>query len=332
MISDYGYLVFQGQMVVVMVELEEIGFQICICVQDLGYGCIFLVQKVGVFQVCFIDSYIKRELIECVCVVMEKVFLVFLVFQVGNKGIQVCIIVVIVVFGIIVDLDIIIMFVIVGMFNVENSEIFVDYRENIFKIVKVLVEDMKLFVLGVVFIFDKLVQVVQFLVVIIIQFVEVVKLGVVSLGFDDFEIQVVLINVIKDVVKVFFDFISVIKGVVSKLVDDFFMYQFKGVVKVMVINVIFFFKIVKVVEDEVIWGIRVFEVIIECIKQEFMLFQLKDVFEKILLFEEFIRMMKGIIMVIIKVVVVGNFCRQEDVIVIVNLSWKVVLDMLMVCK
>lgn len=130
----------------------------------------------------------------------------------------------------------------------------------------------------------------------------------------------------------FFDFISVIKGVVSKLVDDFFMYQFKGVVKVMVINVILFFKIVKAVEDEVTWGIRVFEVIIECIKQEFMVFQLKDVFEKILLFEEFIRMMKGIIMVIVKVVVVGNLCRQEDVIVIVNLSWKVVLEMLMVCK
>lgn len=41
--------------------------------QDLGHGCIFLVQKAGALQVCPTDSYTKRELIECARAVTEKV-------------------------------------------------------------------------------------------------------------------------------------------------------------------------------------------------------------------------------------------------------------------
>lgn len=146
LISDYGCLVLEVKFVVVVVENEEIGFYIKYWVQELGYGCVVLVIKVGVLQCSFSDVYIKKEFIECVCRVFEKVLYVLVVFQVGNCGIQVCIIVVSVVFGIIVDFDIIIMFVIVGMFNCEGIEIFVDYWEGILKIVKVLVEDIKVLV------------------------------------------------------------------------------------------------------------------------------------------------------------------------------------------
>lgn len=51
----------------------QIGFQIRTRVQDLGHGCIFLVQKAGALQVCPTDSYTKRELIECARAVTEKV-------------------------------------------------------------------------------------------------------------------------------------------------------------------------------------------------------------------------------------------------------------------
>lgn len=51
----------------------QIGFQIRTRVQDLGHGCIFLVQKAGALQVCPSDSYTKRELIECARAVTEKV-------------------------------------------------------------------------------------------------------------------------------------------------------------------------------------------------------------------------------------------------------------------
>lgn len=53
--------------------LPQIGFQIRTRVQDLGHGCIFLVQKAGALQVCPTDSYTKRELIECARAVTEKV-------------------------------------------------------------------------------------------------------------------------------------------------------------------------------------------------------------------------------------------------------------------
>lgn len=41
--------------------------------QELGHGCIFLVQKAGALQICPTDSYTKKELIECARAVTEKV-------------------------------------------------------------------------------------------------------------------------------------------------------------------------------------------------------------------------------------------------------------------
>lgn len=73
MTTDYGHLALQGQMAAATAEPEEIGFQIRTRVQDLGHGCIFLVQKAGALQVCPTDSYTKRELIECARSVTEKV-------------------------------------------------------------------------------------------------------------------------------------------------------------------------------------------------------------------------------------------------------------------
>lgn len=72
MTTDYGHLALQGQMAAATAEPEEIGFQIRTRVQDLGHGCIFLVQKAGALQVCPTDSYTKRELIECARSVTEK--------------------------------------------------------------------------------------------------------------------------------------------------------------------------------------------------------------------------------------------------------------------
>lgn len=53
--------------------VTQIGFQIKTRVQDLGHGCIFLVQKAGALQITPSDSFTKRELIDCARVVTEKV-------------------------------------------------------------------------------------------------------------------------------------------------------------------------------------------------------------------------------------------------------------------
>eukprot|EP00074_Homo_sapiens_P052571 XP_005254765.1 talin-2 isoform X1 [Homo sapiens] len=332
MTSDYGHLAFQGQMAAATAEPEEIGFQIRTRVQDLGHGCIFLVQKAGALQVCPTDSYTKRELIECARAVTEKVSLVLSALQAGNKGTQACITAATAVSGIIADLDTTIMFATAGTLNAENSETFADHRENILKTAKALVEDTKLLVSGAASTPDKLAQAAQSSAATITQLAEVVKLGAASLGSDDPETQVVLINAIKDVAKALSDLISATKGAASKPVDDPSMYQLKGAAKVMVTNVTSLLKTVKAVEDEATRGTRALEATIECIKQELTVFQSKDVPEKTSSPEESIRMTKGITMATAKAVAAGNSCRQEDVIATANLSRKAVSDMLTACK
>ncbi|XP_029806893.1 talin-2 isoform X2 [Suricata suricatta] len=332
MTSDYGHLALQGQMAAATAEPEEIGFQIRTRVQDLGHGCIFLVQKAGALQVCPTDSYTKRELIECARAVTEKVSLVLSALQAGNKGTQACITAATAVSGIIADLDTTIMFATAGTLNAENNETFADHRENILKTAKALVEDTKLLVSGAASTPDKLAQAAQSSAATITQLAEVVKLGAASLGSDDPETQVVLINAIKDVAKALSDLIGATKGAASKPADDPSMYQLKGAAKVMVTNVTSLLKTVKAVEDEATRGTRALEATIEYMKQELTVFQSKEVPEKTTSPEESIRMTKGITMATAKAVAAGNSCRQEDVIATANLSRKAVSDMLTACK
>lgn len=51
----------------------QVGFQIKTRVQELGHGCIYMVQKAGALQLSPTDSFSKRELIECARAVTEKV-------------------------------------------------------------------------------------------------------------------------------------------------------------------------------------------------------------------------------------------------------------------
>uniref|UniRef100_A0A8D0LAS3 Talin 2 n=1 Tax=Sphenodon punctatus TaxID=8508 RepID=A0A8D0LAS3_SPHPU len=332
MTTDYGHLAFQGRMAAATAEPEEIGFQIRTRVQELGHGCIFLVQKAGALQVCPMDSYTKRELIECARAVTEKVSLVLSALQAGNKGTQACITAASAVSGIIADLDTTIMFATAGTLNAENNESFADHRENILKTAKTLVEDTKLLVSGAASSQEKLAQAAQSSASTITQLAEVVKLGAASLGSDDPETQVVLINAIKDVAKALSDLIGATKGAASKPADDPSMYQLKGAAKVMVTNVTSLLKTVKAVEDEATRGTRALEATIEYIKQELTVFESKEVPEKTSSPEESIRMTKGITMATAKAVASGNSCRQEDVIATANLSRKAVADMLTACK
>ncbi|XP_073159720.1 talin-2 isoform X2 [Lepidochelys kempii] len=329
---DYQTTVVKYSKAIAVTAQEMIGFQIRTRVQDLGHGCIFLVQKAGALQICPTDSYTKRELIECARAVTEKVSLVLSALQAGNKGTQACITAASAVSGIIADLDTTIMFATAGTLNAENNESFADHRENILKTAKALVEDTKLLVSGAASSQDKLAQAAQSSATTITQLAEVVKLGAASLGSDDPETQVVLINAIKDVAKALSDLIGATKGAASKPADDPSMYQLKGAAKVMVTNVTSLLKTVKAVEDEATRGTRALEATIECIKQELTVFQSKEIPEKTSSPEESIRMTKGITMATAKAVAAGNSCRQEDVIATANLSRKAVADMLTACK
>ncbi|XP_038850017.1 talin-2-like [Salvelinus namaycush] len=330
--TDYSQLALQGRLAAHTAEPQEIGFQIKAGVQELGHGCIFLVQKAGALQITPSDSYTKRELIECARTVTEKVSMVLSALQAGNKGTQACITAASAVSGIIADLDTTIMFASAGTLNAENDESFADHRENILKTAKALVEDTKMLVSGAASGQDKLAQAARSSAKTITQLTDVVKLGAASIGSDDPETQVVLINAVKDVAKALAELIGATKCAAGKAADDPSMYQLKSAAKVMVTNVTSLLKTVKAVEDEATRGTRALEATIECIKQELTVFQSKDVPEKSTTPEEFIRMTKGITTATAKAVAAGNSARQEDVISTANLSRKAIFDMLTTCK
>ncbi|XP_045080976.1 talin-2a isoform X3 [Coregonus clupeaformis] len=229
--TDYSQLALQGRLAAHTAEPEEIGFQIKTRVQELGHGCIFLVQKAGALQITPSDSYTKRELIECARTVTEKVSMVLSALQAGNKGTQACITAASAVSGIIADLDTTIMFASAGTLNAENEESFADHRENILKTAKALVEDTKMLVSGAASGQDKLAQAAQSSAKTITQLTEVVKLGAASIGSDDSETQVVLINAVKDVAKALADLIGATKCAAGKAADDPSMYQLKSAAK-----------------------------------------------------------------------------------------------------
>ncbi|XP_065123839.1 talin-2a isoform X2 [Paramisgurnus dabryanus] len=331
--ADYNQLAVQGRLAAATAEPEEIGFQIKTRVQELGHGCIVLVQKAGALQITPSDSFTKRELIECARAVTEKVSMVLSALQAGNKGTQACITAASAVSGIIADLDTTIMFASAGTLNTENdSDSFADHRENILKTAKALVEDTKNLVSGAASSQEKLAHAAQSSAKTITQLTDVVKLGAASIGPDDPETQVVLINAVKDVAKALAELISATKCASGKAADDPSMFQLKNAAKVMVTNVTSLLKTVKAVEDEASRGTRALEATIECIKQELTLFQSKEAPEKSTTPEEFIRMTKGITTATAKAVAAGNLARQEDIISTANLSRKVIADMLNTCK
>uniref|UniRef100_A0A8C9VV10 Talin 1 n=1 Tax=Scleropages formosus TaxID=113540 RepID=A0A8C9VV10_SCLFO len=330
--SEFGELASEAKSAAITAENDEIGSNIKKQVQELGFSCTGLVTKAGALQCSPNDSFTKKELIESARKVSEKVSHVLAALQAGNRGTQACITAASAVSGIIADLDTTIMFATAGTLNRENAETFADHREHILKTAKALVEDTKLLVSGAGASQEKLAQAAQSSVTTITRLADVVKLGAASLGSEDPETQVVLINAVKDVAKALGDLISATKAAAGKPHDDPAMLQLKNSAKVMVTNVTSLLKTVKAVEDEATKGTRALEATIEHIRQELAVFSSADPPPKTATPEEFIRMTKGITLATAKAVAAGNSCRQEDVIATANLSRRAIADMLHSCK
>uniref|UniRef100_A0A671YH00 Talin 1 n=1 Tax=Sparus aurata TaxID=8175 RepID=A0A671YH00_SPAAU len=330
--NEFGNLANEAKYAAVTAENDEIGSHIKKQVGELGFSCTGLVTKAGALQCSPNDSFTKKELIESARKVSEKVSHVLASLQAGNRGTQACITAASAVSGIIADLDTTIMFATAGTLNRENAETFADHRECILKTAKTLVEDTKLLVSGAGASQEKLAQAAQSSVSTITKLADVVKLGAASLGSEDPETQVVLINAVKDVAKALGNLISATKAAAGKPHDDPSMLQLKNSAKVMVTNVTSLLKTVKAVEDEATKGTRALEATIEHIKQELAVFSSSDPPPKTTTPEEFIRMTKGITMATAKAVAAGNSCRQEDVIATANLSRRAIAEMLHSCK
>ncbi|KAF7216690.1 talin-1 isoform X2 [Nothobranchius furzeri] len=330
--NNFGNLANEAKYAALTAENDDIGSHIKKQVGELGFSCTGLVTKAGALQCSPNDSFTKKELIESARRVSEKVSHVLASLQAGNRGTQACITAASAVSGIIADLDTTIMFATAGTLNRENAETFADHRECILKTAKALVEDTKLLVSGAGASQEKLAQAAQSSVSTITKLADVVKLGAASLGSEDPETQVVLINAVKDVAKALGNLISATKAAAGKPHDDPSMLQLKSSAKVMVTNVTSLLKTVKAVEDEATKGTRALEATIEHIKQELTVFCSSDPPPKTTTPEEFIRMTKGITVATAKAVAAGNSCRQEDIIATANLSRRAIADMLHSCK
>ncbi|XP_076880001.1 talin-2-like isoform X4 [Brachyhypopomus gauderio] len=258
--------------------------------------------------------------------------------QAGDQDFQACISAVGAVSGIIADLDTTIMFASAGTLNTENdAHSFAHHREGILKTARALLEDARSLVSGGGV--ERLARAAQSSAHTITQLSQAVKLGAASLGPADADVQMVLINAVKDVAKALVELIGATKCAAGKTADDPSMSQLKSAAKVMISNVTSLLKTVKAVEDEASRGSRALQAAIEAIKEELCVgvpaqtvFQSTESPLRSASPEEFIQMTKGITMATAKAVAAGNSARQEDVISTANLSQKVIADMLEACK
>lgn len=134
-----------------------------------------------------------------------------------GRGIQACNNAASAVSGIVGDVDTIIMFATAGALHAEKeNETFSDHRENILRTAKALVEDTKTLVTGAASSQEHLAIAAQSAVSTITQLAEVVKYGAASLGADNPESQVMLLNAVKDVAEALGDLIQATKSASGK--------------------------------------------------------------------------------------------------------------------
>ncbi|EZA56621.1 talin-1 isoform X2 [Ooceraea biroi] len=302
-------------------------------VQELGRACADIVRAAGTCQMSSGDVYAQREVAEHSKIVTEKVSQVLAALQAGSRGTQACINAASTVSGIIGDLDTTIMFATAGTLHAENEgDTFADHRENILQTAKALVEDTKTLVAGAASSQEQLAVAAQNAVSTIVQLAEVVKYGAASLGSQNPEAQVMLINAVKDVASALGDLIHATKAASGKPVNDPSMAHLKDSAKVMVTNVTSLLKTVKAVEDEHTRGTRALESTIEAIAQEIRALSTSEIQKSNVTPEDLVRCTKSITISTAKAVAAGNSCKQDDIIAAANMGRKSISDMLTICR
>ncbi|XP_017774741.1 PREDICTED: talin-2 isoform X2 [Nicrophorus vespilloides] len=310
----------------------EVSMKLRQVVLALGAACESLVKSGGECQFRR-DDMALRDIADCARNVNEKVSRVLATLQSGSRGTQACINAASTVSGIIGDLDTTIMFATAGNLNPETeTESFSDHRENILKTAKALVEDTKTLVAGAASSQEQLAVAAQNAVTTIVRLAEVVKFGAASLGSDNPDSQVMLINAVKDVASALGDLIHATKAASGKPINDPAMSHLKDSAKVMVTNVTSLLKTVKSVEDEHTRGTRALEATAEAIAQELKSLRLDSGARSNVTPEELIRITKDITKATAKSVAAGISNKQDDIIAAANISRRTISDMLIICK
>jgi len=321
--------------------------------QELVKSTMTLVHTAGQLQNTSSDRTLRSELNEQAETVAARLLAVLHSFHMSARGTQTCIHADASVSGIVADLNTVIMFATAGTLKSDiDQDSFGNHREAILRTAKTLVEDTKALVstsgCGQVN-QDQLATGVQTSVRTMTRLSEVVKLGAASLGSEQPDAQVLLINTAKDVAASLSDLIGAIKIVASNQVDENVTGPLRESAKNMVTNVQSLLKTVKTVEDEAARGTRALESAIEAIFQEIRSYSsyVTETFSSVELAredeqqlheniasksEDLIRATKQITLATSKAIGAANSLLQEDVITAANMGRKAVSDLLYVCR
>ncbi|XP_038046321.1 talin-1-like isoform X5 [Patiria miniata] len=311
----------------------EVAQRIKSAVDNLGNASIELVKNAGTVQCSPTDNMAKKDLLDNARSVVEKCNFVMAALQAGSSGTQACINAASTVSGIIGDLDTTIMFASAGTLSAEpEGGSFADHRESILKTAKALVEDTKTLVTGAASTQEQLANAAQSAVSTITKLADVVKLGAATLGGDDPDGQVLLINAVKDVASALGDLISATKSASGKGVDDPTVGNLKSSAKVMVTNVTSLLKTVKSVEDEACRGTRALEATIDAITQEAKILDNPSLGDRRATPEQLIRSTKAVTLATAKAVGAGNSGKQDDVTAASNLARQALFAMIDCCR
>merc|ERR1719249_460425 len=211
-------------------------------VQDLGQVTIELVKSTGSCQMAQNDSFVLRDVSDNARNVGEKCSNVLSTLNAIARGTHALENAANTVSGILGDLDTTIMFATAGTLNADQddevfaenvtiSTIYNDHRENILKTAKALVEDTKTLVAGAASSQEQLAVAAQNAVTTIVQLSDVVKAGAASLGSQNQEAQVMLINAVKDVASALQDLMYSTKSASGKSIQDPAMHHLKDSAK-----------------------------------------------------------------------------------------------------
>merc|ERR1719323_1463947 len=322
----------------------DVGHRIRNSVKELGTCTIELIKATGSCQMTPNDSFALRDVSENARSVGEKCSHVLSALSAASSGTHALENAANTVSGILGDLDTTIMFATAGTLNADTDEevfadnnvtvstIYNDHREHILKTAKALVEDTKTLVAGAASSQEQLAVAAQNAVSTIVQLSDVVKNGATSLGSQNQEAQVMLINAVKDVTSALGDLMQATKAASGKNSQHPAMHTLKDAAKIMVTNVTSLLKTVKAVEDEHTRGTRALESTIEAIAQEIRGFDSNEPPRTKSGPEDLMRATRPITIATAKAVAAGKSCKQDDVIVAANMGRKAISDMLITCK
>jgi talin len=200
--STFNFLIMACKGSIQACTNQELSQRIRLTTADLGKSCIELIHLAGrLQQQQGDDKMLRKEFLEQGDLVNKRVLNLLHSFKTSARGTQACINSDSAVNGIIADLNTVIMFATAGTLKAESDgDTFSNHRELILRSAKTLVEDTKslVSVSGRAQIEqDELAECVETSVKTITRLADAVKLGSASLGSDQPEAQVLLINSVK---------------------------------------------------------------------------------------------------------------------------------------